>query len=744
MVKKFILPFEKIRYKDIILVGGKNASLGEMISKTKVPVPKGFAITAEAYKYFLKKNKLDRQIQRILKKTNTKNINQLKMAGAQIRSLIKNAEFPDNLKKQILRAFKKLNVKYVAVRSSATAEDLPRASFAGQQESFLNVTENDLLEKVKNCFASLFTDRAISYREDHGFNHFKVFISVGVQELIHSVASGVLFTLDPDSGHKNFIFINGAWGLGDYIVQGKTDPDEYYVHKMTKTIIVKKVGKKKIMEVRTRSGVGGRSVPRSKQGHFVLSNREILTLAKYGMLIEKHYGVPQDIEWAKDSKGIHILQARPETVYRGVEKTVFKEYKLLEKSKVIAEGLAIGRKTSFGTVNVIHSAKEIQKFKPNQILVTTATDPDWEPIMKIAAGIITEVGGKTAHAAIVSRELGIPCIVGVPNAMKIFKNGQKVTIDCTEDVGRVWKGGLKFKAIEHRIDRLPKTKTKVYVNIGSPEIAMDVSQLPVDGVGLAREEFIISSYIGEHPMAMIAQKRQRIYVDKLAEGVARIAAAFYPRPVIVRFSDFKTNEYKNLKGGARYEPKEENPMIGWRGASRYTNPKFEPAFCLECRALKKVRDEMKLKNVKVMIPFCRTIEEARGVLHIIKSERLNADVGVMAEIPSDIILSDRFSKYFKFFSIGSNDLTQLTLGIDRDSQILAKEFDERNSAVKKLISQLIRTAHKNRRTVSICGEAPSNYPDFAKFLVKEGIDSISVEPDAVIKTKMLVARMEKK
>ncbi|MBI5061689.1 MAG: phosphoenolpyruvate synthase [Candidatus Aenigmarchaeota archaeon] len=739
---KFVLPFDKIRNKDVALVGGKNASLGEMFSRTNVPVPKGFAITSRAYRYFIKKNKLDKKIRLILKNTNAKKIRELKASGREIRSLIENSQLPEDLEKEIVTSFKKLRVKRVAIRSSATAEDLPTASFAGAQESYLNVAEKDLLQKVRKCFASLFTDRAISYREDKKFDHFRVFLSVGVQELISSKVSGVLFTIEPDSGHRGFIFINASWGLGDFIVQGKTDPDGYYVHKATMSIISKKLGMKKLMEIRGKAGVLSKKVPVKKQKIFVLNDKEILQLARYGLLIEKHYSMPMDIEWAKDDSGLHILQARPETVHGKSDRTSFYEYKLKKKSAVIAEGLAIGRKISSGTVNIIHDAKEINRFRKGQILVTKATDPDWEPIMKIASGIITEVGGKTAHAAIVSRELGIPCIVGVQNATRILKNGQKITIDCTDETGRIWKSALKYTMIEHDVRKLPKTRTKVYVNIGSPGIALDASQLPVDGVGLAREEFIISSYIGEHPLAMISEKKEKEYIDKLAEGVAKIAAAFYPRPVVVRFSDFKTNEYKNLKGGKKYEAQEGNPMIGWRGASRYINPVFEPAFRLECRAIKKVRDKMKLKNIKVMVPFCRTIDEAKRVIEIIKSERLTADVGVMAEIPSNIVLAKEFSRYFKFFSIGSNDLTQLTLGIDRDSEVLAKEFDERNKSVEDLITRLIKVAHKNKRLVSICGEAPSNYPDFARFLVKQGIDSISVEPDAVIKTRLLVHKAE--
>jgi pyruvate,water dikinase len=738
---KYIIFFKHLRKKDVSLVGGKTSSLGELVS-IGMPVPDGFAVTADAYRYFIKKNKLDKKIRQIIKSANLKKIDELKKAGTGVRSLIRNSAFPKDLEKKIISAFEKLGSKYVAVRSSATAEDLPDASFAGQQESFLNISEKYLLKRVRDCFASLFTDRAISYREDKGFDHFKVYLSVAVQKQIFSQSSGVMFTIDPDSGHPNFIVINSSYGLGDYIVQGKVTPDEFWIFKEKCRIVDKKLGKKHIMEVRSPTGVKGKKVPKSMQNKFSISNKEAEQLARYASVIEKHYKVTMDIEWAKQGNKLYILQARPETVHAIKNKNIYQEFGLKQKSKVIAEGLAVGRKIASGNVNIIHDVKDIHKFKEGQVLVTKRTDPDWEPIMKIAAGIITEEGGRTSHAAIVSRELGVPCIVGVPNAIKRLKNNQPVTIDCTEETGNIWKGSLKFSVTERSIAKLPKTKTKILVNVGMPEEASSVSLMPVDGVGLAREEFIITA-IGEHPLAMIKQGRGKEFIEKLAYGIAKIAASFYPRSVIVRTSDFKTNEYRSLKGGKDYEPEEDNPMIGWRGASRYISGSYAPAFRLECKAFKIVT-EMGLTNVKMMIPFCRTIEEAKAVLKIVKEEKVRCSIGVMAEIPSNVILADQFSKLFDFFSIGSNDLTQMVLGLDRDNDMLAREFNERNLAVKRMVSDLIKTAHKNKTPVGICGQAPSDYPEFTKFLVDCGIDSISINPDVAVQTKLLVAKLEKK
>lgn len=754
-MKRHVVWFNEVRNKDVGLVGGKVASLGEMIQKVKVPVPDGFAVTADAYKYFIRENGLDKIIKKELKNLNVHDIKQLQKAGKKIRQDILKAKLPEDLKKNIMNHFKKMQKKYgknlrVAVRSSATAEDLPDASFAGQQESYMNVTEKDLLEKVKACFASLFTDRAISYREDKKFDHFSVYLSVGVQKMVDSQAAGVMFTLDPDTGFENTVVINGSWGLGDYVVQGKVTPDEYYVFKPTLGILKKKLGSKRIMEVRAgKSGVKKKIVPKTKQNMFVLTDKEVQTLAEYAKKIEDHYGRPMDIEWAKDANGLYILQARPETVQSLKKKNILETYKLQQKSRILVQGQAIGRKIGVGKANIIKNVSGIRNFKKGQVLVTEITDPDWEPIMKIASAIVTEKGGRTSHAAIVSRELGIPAVIGAEGATKKIKQGQPVTVDCTKDPGTVWSGALKYKIEKRSIEKLPKTKTDVLVNIGIPEEALEASRLPVDGVGLAREEFIINSYIGEHPLAMIEQGREDEFIEKLATGVAELVAPFYPRPVIVRLSDFKSNEYANLKGGKKFEPEENNPMIGWRGASRYTDPAFEQAFRLECRALKKVRDEMGLTNMIVMIPFCRTLEEAKKTIRIMASEGLRRGknglkIFVMAEIPSNIVLADKFSQYFDGFSIGSNDLTQLTLGIDRDSEKLAGTADERNLAVMRLVEQLIATAHKYKRKVGICGQAPSDFPEFVEFLVKNKIDSISVNPDVAVKTKLMVAKVEKR
>ena len=735
----YVMPFSRIRIKDVPLVGGKTASLGEMMS-IGLPVPDGFAVTADAYKFFVQHNNIDGDIRRIIKESDLKKIRELKKAGKSIRSLVRNSSFPKELEKQILSAYHSLGSRFVAVRSSATAEDLPSASFAGEQESYLNVDERHLLNRIKDCFASLFTDRAISYREDKKFDHFKVYLSVAVEKQIFSKASGVMFTLDPDSGHRNFIVINSSFGLGDYIVQGRVTPDEFWVFKKNCRLIEKRLGKKDVMEVRSVFGVKQRKISPGMQKTFSISDREAEELAEYGKKIEGHYGRPMDIEWAKgDNNKVYIIQARPETIH-GAKKNYYEEFRLKEKGTLLAEGAAVGRKIACGHVNVIKNIRDMGKFREGQILVTTVTDPDWEPLMKLASGIITEEGGRTSHCAIVSRELGIPAVVGVHNATKNLKG--EVTIDCTSEKGKIWKGVLRFERRQHDMKKMPKTKTRIYVNIGEPDEALDASLLPVDGVGLAREEFIISSVIGEHPLAMIKQGRESIFIDKLASGVAKIAASFYPRPVVIRFSDFKTNEYRNLKGGEQFEPREDNPMIGWRGASRYISS-CEPAFRLELRAIKKC-EQHGLDNIRLMVPFCRTLEEADRTLSIIRDEKISAEVGVMAEIPANVILAKEFSKHFKFFSIGSNDLTQLTLGIDRDNTMLAKEFNERNPAVKKSIENLIKTAHKLKRTVGICGDAPSTFPDFTEFLVKNRIDSVSVTPDVAISTRLLIAKTEKK
>ncbi len=797
MEKVFIKWFEELRIEDVPLVGGKNASLGEMIRTLKakgVSVPGGFAITAYAYKYMIEKEGIDKKIEQILSDLNTHDVHNIAERGQKIRDIIKNAPIPPELEKDIRKYYKEMEKRYgkntdVAVRSSATAEDLPDASFAGQQETYLNVRgEEELLERTRECFASLFTNRAISYRTDKGFDHFSVYLSVGVQKMVRSdlASSGVMFSIDTESGFKDAVYITGAYGLGENVVQGAVNPDQFYVFKPTlekgfKPIVEKKVGTKEKRMIYGKTGTINEEVSEEDKKMYVISDDEILKLAKWAVIIENHYKKPMDIEWAKDGKTgeLFIVQARPETVHSQKDSAVMQTYILEEKGNLLVEGEAVGTKIGQGEVNVIQSAKDIGDFRKGQILVTDMTDPDWEPIMKIAGAIVTNRGGRTCHAAIISRELGIPCVIGTGDGTSKISHGSQVTIDCSEGVGRIYDGLLKYRMDELKLDSLPQTKTQIMMNVGVPEKAFQQSQIPNDGVGLAREEFIINSYIGIHPLALLEynQLKERassdpkiaevikkideksanykdkieFFVDTLARGIAKIAAGFYPNDVIVRMSDFKTNEYANLIGGYLYEPSENNPMIGWRGASRYYDEKFKPAFVLECKALKKARDEMGLTNIKPMIPFCRTPEEGRKVISIMKENGLvqgenGLEVYVMCEIPSNVIVADQFSDIFDGFSIGSNDLTQLTLGLDRDSDIIAHIFDERNDAVKRLVAQVIDTAHKHnpRRKVGICGQAPSDFPEFAEFLVECGIDSISLNPDTVVKTKLRIADTEKK
>ena len=746
---KLILWFSEIRKKDANKVGGKNASLGEMYSQLKregIPVPYGFALTAKAYDLFIKENKLDKKIRDILYDLDTRDIKNLRKKGREIRELILGSKIPKKLERNIVNAYKQLCRKYgyeieVAVRSSATAEDLPEASFAGQQETYLNIKgEQELIKAIVKCYASLFTDRAISYREEHGFNQLSVKLSIGVQKMISSECSGVMFTIEPNSGFDKIITIEGSYGLGELIVQGIVKPDLFFVFKPTLAIIKKELGEKRIKLIFAKKGTKKINVEKNLRKKFVLKDEEIIKLAKYALIIEKHYKRPMDIEWAKDTNDkLYILQARPETVHS--KKKEIEKYGLLEKGEKLVEGLSIGRKISTGKVHIIKDVKKIEEFKEGEILVTKQTNPDWEPVMKIASGIITEQGGNTSHAAIVSRELGVACIVGAENAIKKLNNGNIVTIDCSSSRGIVWKGKLKYKVRKIDIKRIPKTKTKVMLILGTPEQSFDLSYLQADGIGLARIEYIIGSLIKMHPLYAIERKKEKFYVEKLAEGIAMIASSVYPNQVIVRFSDFKTNEYRNLLGGKKYEPIENNPMLGWRGARRYISSEFEPAFLLECKAIEKVR-EMGLKNVDVMIPFCRTIDEAKKVLKILREIglRRKLKVYVMAEIPSNIILANKFARLFDGFSIGSNDLTQLTLGIDRDNSRL--NFDERNEAVKKLICELIKVAHKYEKKVGICGQAPSRFPEYTKFLIENKIDSISVNPDVFLETKLRVAKLE--
>ena len=784
---KYIKFFDELGIKDVPIVGGKNASLGEMYRNLigkGVRVPNGFATTSEAYDYFMEQSGLKNKIREILKGLDTGDVVDLGKRGEKVRQTILKTELPLDLKKQVMDAYKKLSKQYkvagvdVAVRSSATAEDLPDASFAGQQETFLNIKgEKELMNAVRKCIASLFTNRAISYRVDKGFDHFKIALSVGVQKMIRSdlAASGVMFSIDTESGFANTVLINSIYGLGENIVQGKVTPDEYLVFKPTKKIISKSLSQKKIKMVYSSNPakpVKDVPVAAADQIKPSVTDDQVLELANWAMIIEDHYKRPMDIEWALDGKEkqLYIVQARPETIHSVRNYNIIEEYKLDKPGKILVKGHSVGNKIGVGEANRIMDVKDISKFKKGQVLVTTMTDPDWEPIMKIASAIVTDSGGRTCHAAIISRELGIPCVVGCGNGSKILKTGQKITVNCAEgDEGYVYEGLLPFKINKTDIKNLKKTKTKVMMNIGSPDIAFATSFIPNDGVGLAREEFIINNAIKIHPLALVNydkikdkkvkaqinqltsgyKDKKQFFIDKLAEGVAIITAAYYPKDVIIRLSDFKSNEYANLIGGAEYEPVEANPMIGWRGASRYYDPKYEPAFALECMALVKVREEMGLNNLKVMIPFCRTVDEGKKVLGVmakygLKQGQNGLEVYVMAEIPTNIILAEEFAKIFDGFSIGSNDLTQLTLGIDRDSGILniAGASNEKNESIKDLIRYLITVGKKTKTKVGICGQAPSDFPDFAQFLVELGIDSISLNPDTVIKTTIAIKEKE--
>ncbi|MCJ7570486.1 MAG: phosphoenolpyruvate synthase [Candidatus Thermoplasmatota archaeon] len=795
MIKEFNKWFEELTINDVPSVGGKNASLGEMIrnlSSKGVNVPSGFAVTAYAYKYTIEKADIDKKIKKILSDLNTHDVRNLAERGEKIRKLIKSTHLPPELEEDIRKHYRGMEERYgkncdVAVRSSATAEDLPDASFAGQQETYLNVRgEEELLKKVRDCFASLFTNRAISYRVDKGFDHLSVYLSVGIQKMVRSdlASAGVMFSIDTESGFKDVIYITGAYGLGENVVQGAVNPDQFYVFKPTlktgfKPIIEKKIGAKQKRMIYDKKGTKNIEVNKEDKDKFVLDEEEIVKLAKWATIIEDHYKKPMDIEWAKDgnTKELFIVQARPETVHSQKDAATMRTYILEEKGNILAEGEAVGSMIGQGEVNVIEDAKDIANFKKGQVLVTDMTDPDWEPIMKIAGAIVTNRGGRTCHAAIISRELGIPCVIGTGTGTQTIQNGKNITVDCSEGVGRIYEGKLKFRVDELKLDKLPRPKTRIMMNAAIPEKAFSQGQIPNDGVGLAREEFIINSHIGIHPLALIEydklkqlkndnpkiakvikiidekskgyENKVEFFVDTLARGIAKIAASFYPNDVIVRMSDFKTNEYANLVGGFLYEPKENNPMIGWRGASRYYDEKYKPAFGLECKAIIKARDEMGLTNIKAMIPFCRTPDEGRKVIKTMKEFGLiqgenGLEVYVMCEIPSNVIVADQFAEIFDGFSIGSNDLTQLTLGLDRDSDLVAHIFDERNDAVKRLIKQVIDTAHAHRprRKVGICGQAPSDFPEFAEFLVECGIDSISLNPDTVIKTRLKIAETE--
>jgi pyruvate,water dikinase len=773
--KAFILWFDEITKEDTPIVGGKSSSLGEMIQKTGVPVPHGFAATAYAYRYFLKKAGLEKKIEEVLKELKDPNDTKtLQKVGKEVRELIIKAEMPKDLAEEIKSAYIELGRKigepepFVAIRSSATAEDLPDASFAGQQETFLNVSKADeVVEKVKECYASLFTDRAIFYRIQKGFNHMAVALSAAVQLMVYSKAAGVIFTLNVANGDESQVLIEASYGLGEYVVQGKVTPDEYYVRKSDLKIVQKLIPKKTIQLIRKlNGGTEEVEVPKELQNKQVLTDEQIIELAKYALAIEKHYGRHMDIEWGLDERNnkLFILQARPETVWSLKKQPASKaKSSIVIERKVIAKGLPASPGVSVGKAHIIMNVNELKDFKEGEILVTEMTAPDWVPAMRKAKAIVTNSGGMTCHAAIVSRELGIPCVVGTASkgvsATEAIKNNSDITVDATngviyegviedlikEEAPQVTEGAAASIAQEV----YPVTGTKVLVNLGEPEIAEKVAKLPCDGVGLMREEFIWASEIGEHPLYLIKIGKPEKVVDKLAEGIRKVCQAMYPRPVVLRFSDFKTSEYRNLKGGEEYEPEEPSALLGWRGASRYYDPKYKEAFKLEVKAVKKVREEYGLKNLWVMLPFVRTVEEAEECVKILEEEGLKRGpdfkVWLMAEIPSNIILADQFNRFVDGYSVGSNDLTMLILGCDRDNPTVSKIFDERDLAVKRAIKHLIDVAHKDGKTVSICGQAPSVHgPDFIRFLIEAGIDSISVNPDAIVQVKKWVASIEQR
>ena len=796
-----ILQLHQVGMKELDLVGGKNASLGEMLqnlTKLGVNIPGGFVITVNAYDEFIKHNNLDEKIRELVKQIDYSSVESLRRAGLQIRNTIRNGRFPSSLSQEIINCYYQLSKKYeqegtdVAVRSSATAEDLPDASFAGQQETYLNVRgPAALMDAVRNCFASLFTDRAISYRENFKYDHFAVKLSVCIQKMVRSDlgSSGVAFSLDTESGFKDVIVINGSYGLGEMVVQGSISPDEFIVFKPTlkegyQSIIEKRLGLKDQMMVYgddPDERVKIIRVDKSSQEQFCLDDEKILQLSRWVMHIENYYSslknhwCPMDVEWAVDglSNELFIVQARPETIHSRKNFDTLTEYVMKpHNANELVRGIAVGDKIGAGKVKIMYSldkrVMEGQEFAEGDVLVTDMTDPDWEPIMKKASAIVTNKGGRTCHAAIVAREMGVPAIVGCGNATSILNDGNEITISCAEgDAGIVYEGKLDYEIVETKLSDLPSIETALMLNVASPSLAFRFSHIPNKGVGLAREEFIINNYIGVHPLALLAHRalndkdlsntiRNKIigfkdeedfFVSKLSFGIAKIASAFYPYKVIVRFSDFKSNEYRNLLGGKYFEPEEENPMIGWRGASRYYSEDYKAAFGMECKAIKKAREEMGLTNVVVMIPFCRTVEELLKVKEVMAEYNLvpgkeGLELYLMAEIPSNIIMANEFAEHVDGFSIGSNDLTQLTLGLDRDSSLVAHLYDERNPAVKRMLSQLIQTAKECNVKVGICGQGPSDHPDFAQFLVEQGIDSISVTPDSVIKTIKAIYSVE--
>ncbi|WAH57093.1 phosphoenolpyruvate synthase [Pseudomonas silvicola] len=783
---EYVVSLDKLGKHDVEHVGGKNASLGEMISNLAgagVSVPGGFATTAQAYRDFLEQSGLNDQIHKALDALDVDDVNALARTGAQIRQWIMDAEFPEQLNAEIRTHFAELSKGNpdiaVAVRSSATAEDLPDASFAGQQETFLNIrgVEN-VIRAAKEVFASLFNDRAISYRVHQGFDHKLVALSAGVQRMVRSETgtAGVMFTLDTESGFRDVVFITGAYGLGETVVQGAVNPDEFYVHKHTlesgrPAILRRNLGSKAIKMIYGAEAKAGKSVQtvdvdKADRARFCLTDAEVSELAKQAMIIEKHYQCPMDIEWAKDGDDgkLYIVQARPETVKSRSQANVMERYLLKEKGTVLVEGRAIGQRIGAGKVRIIKDVSEMDKVQPGDVLVSDMTDPDWEPVMKRASAIVTNRGGRTCHAAIIARELGIPAVVGCGNATQLLVDGQGVTVSCAEgDTGYIFEGELGFDIKKNSVDAMPDLPFKIMMNVGNPDRAFDFAQLPNAGVGLARLEFIINRMIGVHPKALLnydglpadikdsVDKRIAgysapvdFYVDKLVEGISTLAAAFWPKKVIVRLSDFKSNEYANLIGGKLYEPEEENPMLGFRGASRYISESFRECFELECRALKRVRNEMGLTNVEIMVPFVRTLGEASQVVDLLAENGLGRGVNglrviMMCELPSNALMADEFLEFFDGFSIGSNDMTQLTLGLDRDSGIIAHLFDERNPAVKKLLASAIAACNKAGKYIGICGQGPSDHPDLAKWLMEQGIESVSLNPDSVLETWFFLA-----
>lgn len=783
---EYVVSLDKLGNHDVERVGGKNASLGEMISNLSgagVSVPGGFATTSQAYRDFIEHNNLNERIHQLLDTLDVDDVNALTQAGAQIRQWVMEGEFPAQLDADIRAAFAEMaqgnDNMAVAVRSSATAEDLPDASFAGQQETFLNIrgVEN-VIYAAKEVFASLFNDRAIAYRVHQGFDHRNVALSAGVQRMVRSetAAAGVMFTLDTESGFRDVVFITGSYGLGETVVQGAVNPDEFYVHKPTleagrPAVLRRNLGSKAIKMIYGAEATAGKSVEtvpvdQAERLRFALTDAEVTELAKQAIIIEKHYGCPMDIEWAKDGDDgkLYIVQARPETVKSRSNANVTERYQLKEKSKVLAEGRAIGQRIGAGPVRVINDIAHMDKVQPGDVLVSDMTDPDWEPVMKRASAIVTNRGGRTCHAAIIARELGIPAVVGCGDATEALQDGQQVTVTCAEgDTGFVYDGALSFDVRTNAIDKMPELDFKIMMNVGNPDRAFDFAQLPNDGVGLARLEFIINRLVGVHPKALLNFEKMPadlqdvisrrmagyaspvdFYIDKVAEGVSTLAAAFWPKKVIVRMSDFKSNEYANLIGGKLYEPHEENPMIGFRGASRYISDTFVDCFELECRAMRKVRDEMGLTNVELMIPFVRTPGEAAQVVDLLAKYGLKRGENglrliMMCELPSNALLAEDFLEHFDGFSIGSNDMTQLTLGLDRDSGIIAHLFDERDPAVKKMLSMAIQACRKAGKYVGICGQGPSDHPDLARWLMEEGIDTVSLNPDSVLDTWFFLA-----